>query len=188
MTEDATIAPAAAALADMTDGVRPAGAPDFDAAVREHGRMVARICASYESDRGLAEELHQDILLALWRALPTHRGESSLRTFIARIAHNRAVTHVAKRAKQPLTAELSEEIPCVMPPPEQAIVSADQREKLLAAVRALPLQFRQPVMLTLEGFTPAEMTDVLGLAPSVISVRLTRAKALLRTLLNAGQS
>ena len=63
--------------------------------------MVARICASYESDPELARELAQDVFLAVWRALPSFRGESSTRTFVARIAQFRAVSHVAARVRVP---------------------------------------------------------------------------------------
>ncbi len=49
----------------------------FEALIVEHGAMVARICASYERDPELARELGQDVFLAVWRALPSFRGESS---------------------------------------------------------------------------------------------------------------
>ena len=52
------------------------------------------------------------------------------------------------------------------------------------ARRALPLSLRQPALLTLEGFAPAEIADMLGLNPNAVSIRLTRAKAALREALN----
>ena len=73
----------------------------FEALIVEHGAMVARICASYERDPELARELAQDVFLAVWRALPSFRGESSTRTFVARIAQFRAVSHVAARVRVP---------------------------------------------------------------------------------------
>ena len=56
------------------------------ALLREHGGLIVRIARSHESDRGRAEELVQDIHVAIWQALPKFRGEANLRTFIARIA------------------------------------------------------------------------------------------------------
>ncbi|HEX3457642.1 MAG TPA: sigma factor, partial [Candidatus Baltobacteraceae bacterium] len=61
--------------------------------------MIKRIALSYERQAHLVEELVQDVYLAIWRALPSFRGDSSLRTFVARIATNRAVTHVARALK-----------------------------------------------------------------------------------------
>ncbi len=147
--------------------------------------MIARISASYESSAILAQELTQEILLAVWQALPSFRGKSSIRTFVARIAHNRAVTHVARHAAQPKSMELSEDIVAPEPLPEQRVIESERRERLMQAVRLLPLQFRQPVTLTLEGFTPAEIADVLGVSANVVAIRLTRAKALLRARLQS---
>jgi RNA polymerase sigma factor (sigma-70 family) len=158
---------------------------DFASLVRDHGAMIARISASYESSAILAQELTQEILLAVWQALPSFRGKSSIRTFVARIAHNRAVTHVARHAAQPKSMELSEDIVAPEPLPEQRVIESERRERLMQAVRLLPLQFRQPVTLTLEGFTPAEIADVLGVSANVVAIRLTRAKALLRARLQS---
>jgi RNA polymerase sigma-70 factor (ECF subfamily) len=151
--------------------------------LREHGPMIARISASYEANAALAQELTQEILVAVWQALASHRAESSIKTFVARIAHNRAVTHVARHAKQPRTSLLSEDLIAHDVPVEQRLIETERRERLLNAVRLLPLQFRQPVTLTLEGFTPAEIADVLGVSANVIGIRLTRAKAMLRAQL-----
>jgi len=158
----------------------------FTALVAEHQPMVARICASYERDRDRASELAQDVWFAIWRALPSYRADASLKTFVARIAQFRAISHVAQRAKLPLEAELSESIPDVQPAPESAAIASSERSGLLAAVQRLPLVYRQPVILTLEDFSPAEVASMLGLSVNVVGVRLTRARALLRAILNPG--
>jgi RNA polymerase sigma-70 factor (ECF subfamily) len=158
----------------------------FNALVAEHQHMVARICASYERDRDLARELSQDVWFAIWRALPSYRADASLKTFVARIAQFRAISHVTQRAKQPLEAELSESIADVQPAPETAAIASSERSGLLAAVQRLPLVYRQPVILTLEDFSPAEIATMLGLSVNVVGVRLTRARAMLRATLNPG--
>jgi RNA polymerase sigma-70 factor (ECF subfamily) len=62
-------------------------------------------------------------------------------------------------------------------------IEADRRDRLLEAVRRLPIAYRDAVILTLEDFTPAEIAEVLGVGANVISIRLTRARTLLRTWL-----
>nr|WP_316628947.1 sigma factor [uncultured Brevundimonas sp.] len=59
----------------------------FEALLSEHGAMLRRIASGYEADRERRRELEQEILLAVWRAAPQHRGEAPLRAFIARVAH-----------------------------------------------------------------------------------------------------
>lgn len=148
--------------------------------------MLSRIAAAYEANPALREELSQEILLAVWRALPTWRGEASVRTFAARIAHNRAVDHVARQAARPRSAMLDEALPSSAPSPLETLERRDTQERLLAAVRGLPLPLRQVTIQTLEGFTPAEIAEVLGVNANTVSIRLTRAKAALRTQMEKG--
>jgi RNA polymerase sigma factor (sigma-70 family) len=154
--------------------------PTFETVVREHGKMIARIAASHEARPHLAEELVQDIWFAVWRALPSFRGDSSLRSFVARIAGNRAASHVARAVRVPGTFELDDAIPAGDASPEALAMEQEQQHRLLVALRTLPLVSRQVVTLTLEGFSPAEIAAALGITPNAVSIRLTRAKDQLR--------
>ncbi|MBC8028011.1 MAG: sigma-70 family RNA polymerase sigma factor [Steroidobacteraceae bacterium] len=156
---------------------------EFDALLREHEAMIARICASYERDRELARELMQEILFAIWRALPARRGESSLKTFVARIAQFRAISHVAKHSRLPVEEGIDESLLDARASPDAEAIAADERTRLLAAVRRLPLTYREPAVLLLEDLTPAEIAGVLGITSDLVAVRLSRARALLRNLL-----
>lgn len=147
--------------------------------------MVARIAATYEADREKARELTQDIALALWRALPGFRGDGALKAFVARIAHNRAVSHVIRAKSEPRTAPLDDEIPSAAPLAEAEMIETDRRERLFAAVRALPIGYAQVISLGLEGFAPGDIAGLLGLTPGNVAVRLTRAKAMLRETLRS---
>ena len=157
----------------------------FDRIVQEHGAMIKRIASSYEAEPHLAEELVQDIYLAIWRALPSFRGNSQLRTFVARIATNRAVTHVKRALKLPTPLELDEDIPAPGDSPESRAIALDEQTSLTSAVRRLPLAYRQTAMLTLEGLTPKEIADVLGITTNAVSIRMARAKELLRILIGS---
>lgn len=79
---------------------------ELAALLREHGPLIARIARSHESNPARAEELVQDIYVAIWQALPRFRGEANVRTYIARIAQNRAVSHVVREARAPVMSQL----------------------------------------------------------------------------------
>jgi RNA polymerase sigma factor (sigma-70 family) len=167
---------------DAQSGKR-APLPSFEQVVAEHGALIARIAMSYEADPALREDLVQQIFLAVWQALPTFRAGSSLRTFIARIAQNRAISYVAKQVRQPAVAELDDRIEAEDPDPEQTAMRASDRRALLEATRKLPLPQRQVIVLVLEGFDYSEIAEMLDIAPNALALRLSRAKANLKSLL-----
>ena len=154
--------------------------------LQEHDRSLRRLAASYERDPARQEDLVQDIWLAVWRALPGFRDECSERTFIFRIAHNRAVSHVDHWQRR-RTDALDEDaaFPAPDPDPEHALSQQQRHERLRHAVQALPLSMRQVVVLALEGLTHAEVADVLGITENNVAVRLTRARAELARRLGA---
>jgi RNA polymerase sigma factor (sigma-70 family) len=148
---------------------------DIETVLREHGPMLARIAGSYESERARRDDLLQEITLAVWRALPAWRGDASLRTFAARVAHNRAIDHLA-REKRAQGDELDEHHPDPEASPLRHAETAQRREDLVAAVRRLPLGQRQVVVLALEGFSQNEIGQALGLEDNTVAQRLSRAR------------
>jgi len=160
---------------------------EFKVLLHEHAGLLWRIAASYEADSGLRDDLMQDIAIALWRALPTWRNEAPLKSFIARVAHNRGASHVAGQMRKPTTLTLDEQHIDLRHGPDTHTELTQDLQRLQKAVRALPLALRQAVTLALEGFSHAEIADTLGVTTNSISVRLNRAKAALKALLG-GQS
>ena len=154
----------------------------FTALLAAHGRSLSRLAGSYTQDAGERDDLFQEIAIAVWRALPGFRRECSERTFVFRIAHNRGISHLARR--QLPIADVGEEIemPDLRPDPEQALSGEEQERRLFEAVQRLPVGHRQVLTLALEGMTYAEIAEVLGITESNVGARLTRARELLRKL------
>ena len=164
---------------------------ELAALLREHGALIVRIARSHESDRGRAEELVQDIHLAIWQALPKFRGEANVRTYVARIAQNRAITHVTREARRPRAApldEIGDALRSDAATPEDEAAETQARTRLQRAVAELPLVLRLTVTLALEGVSPDEVATVLGISESAASVRLHRAKAALTDKLTVGDA
>jgi RNA polymerase sigma-70 factor (ECF subfamily) len=158
----------------------------FEEVEKMFGPMIRRIAASHEADRDRAEDLAQDIRVALWRALPGFRGQCALRTFVARIATNRAVSHIKRDARLPRGAELPDDLVTDGPDPEQQAISQDRQMHLMVAVRALPLPLRQAALLALEGLAHPDIAEVLGISPNAVAIRLSRARQALRA--NLGET
>ena len=175
-----------AAEAAPVSEARRALETQFDRVLAEHGPAISRLAFSYEMVPSVREELVQEIALAIWQALPRFRGECSERTFVFRIAHNRGLTHVWRRrpAHQPLDElEESDQPVDPRPHPDEQAAQVDQRARLMSAIQSLPVTHRQMIVLMLEGFSHAEMAEVMGITENNVAVRLNRARNALKQAL-----
>jgi RNA polymerase sigma-70 factor (ECF subfamily) len=159
----------------------------FDRLLRENGGALARLAASYTNSAADRDDLVQEVALAIWRALPTFRGECSERTFTFRIAHNRAVTYLTARRAQNAQASTPIEVADTALNPEAGLVRNQQGARLRRAVHSLPLPYRQVVTLMLEGMEYDEISQVLGISESNVGARLSRARQMLRALMEVPQ-
>ena len=158
------------------------GSTDFKDILRSHTPMLYRIAASYEADASLQDDLVQEIALALWRALPAFKGNASLKTYVARVAQNRCISHVAVEKRRGIREPLDESIESDLLGPEDQVSELKNQERLAGAIRSLPLPQRQVAVLALEGMKPAEIAEALEISSNNVSVRLNRAKERLKTL------
>lgn len=156
----------------------------IDQIIEDYGKSLGRVASAHEADRALQEDLLQEILIAIHRALPALQEKERLAPYIFRIAHNRAATHVARQVRQKqvdgeagLAQEESEH-------PEVEIISSERVTRLERAVRRLPLPYRMVMTLLLEEMTYAEIAETLEISPSNVGVRVNRAKAKLKELLD----
>lgn len=148
-----------------------------------HGSALTRLAASYVGATPDRDDLVQDITVAIWRALPRFRGECSERTFIFRIAHNRAVAFITRRQLPMQDTGDDVEVEDSRPNPEETLSAEQQGQRLLDAIQRLPVNHRQVVTLMLEGLSYSEIADVLGISETNVGARLTRARQRLRARL-----
>jgi len=151
--------------------------------LREYAGFAQRLASGHEADPEQARDLAQDILVAVWRAWPAFRGQCAERTYVARIAQYRIATHISRAVRAPALGPLSEDLVVTGPGPEEIAIRHDERMRLGAAVRRLPLALREVAVLLLEGFTAAEIAETLGISPNAVAIRGTRAREALRLVL-----
>jgi RNA polymerase sigma-70 factor (ECF subfamily) len=156
----------------------------FERVVLAYRGALRRLAAAYEPDAHEQEDLVQDILFALWRALPSFRGECSERTFVYRVAHNRALTHRRHARQRGEALERAEAVADPRSNPAERAEAVQRREYLLDAIRRLPPAYRQVVTLRLEDLSNAEIAEVLGVSENTIAIRLTRARKALAELMH----
>jgi RNA polymerase sigma-70 factor (ECF subfamily) len=159
----------------------------------DYEKLLRHIITGFEAKPAIQDELFQEIALNIWRALPSFRHDSAVKTFVARIAHNILATHVAKAVKRVKTSDIEgcaevENIASTQNTPYQELNQKQRQFRLSQAIRQLKLEQRQVITLALEGMSYQEIADVLVITTNLVGVRLQRAKIVLATLLEGSEN
>lgn len=157
----------------------------FERLVEQFGPPLTRLTSAYASaaDR---EDLLQEILLAIWNALPRFRGDCSERTWIYRIAHNISISYSLRHPRR--REESLEEHHRTQVSVESDYADAERRASLMRAVQSLQASDKQVVLLYLEGLRNVEISEIVGLTEGAIATRLTRLRARLSELVGGSGS
>ena len=154
----------------------------YAAAAAEFGGAIERLARAYEADDDPRRDLVQDIHVALWRSLATFDGRCSLRTWVYRVAHNTAASHVQKRRRWRPERWATLEVLAELPDSDNPEAAAGERQaldRLMAIIQALGPPDRQVALLYLEDLDAAAIGEVTGLSPGAVATKIHRLKALL---------
>lgn len=148
----------------------------FDAWMHEHMAILYRVANGFAEgdDR---DDLMQELLLAVWRAVPAFAGGSRPSTFIYRVAHNAALTWkrgatTYRRHVDRFEADASRE-PAVGEPEAR---NREALEILYANIRRLAPVDRSLILLHLDGLSYASMAEIHGLTEGNVGARLSRLR------------
>jgi RNA polymerase sigma-70 factor (ECF subfamily) len=161
----------------------------YEEAVRTHGPALDRLSRAYEADPEARRDLLQEIHMGLWRSFESFDARCSLRTWIYRVAHNVASSHVEadRRAKARQLVSI-DDVDLADNRVDTASV-ADRRmalERLMALIREIKPLDRQLVLLFLEGFDAGGIAEVTGLSPGNVATKIHRIKNVLIRRFQAG--
>lgn len=140
---------------------------------RENYQSVYRLALSLSGSHADAEDIAQEVFVAIIRALPGFRGDSKLSTWIYRITLRVGTRWMAKRVA---VAELPDNVPA----PDHSVPI-----DLVNALRKLPIDLRVVILLVVvEGLSHNEAAEVLGIPAGTIASRLHYARKRLADLLS----
>jgi RNA polymerase sigma-70 factor (ECF subfamily) len=164
--------------------------PACAALVAEHQHMVVQLAVNLLGDREEALDLSQEVFLRVFRTLHRFRGQSSLRTWIYRIAVNQARNrhrfwNRRHRADQvSLDAHVAAHGDCLSgheAPPDRVLAQKELADRLYHALDELPFDQRTAIVLReIDGLSYDEIAYSLGVAVGTVKSRLTRARQALR--------
>lgn len=130
-----------------------------------------------------ADDVVQEAVLRAYRAFDGFRGGDARPWLLAivRNCHFSAVSRARRQAAEPLEGLQPEALTAPEPDPEAVAVEADRARRLNTLIAALPVEFRETLILReMEELTYREIAEVMGVPVGTVMSRLARARALLR--------
>jgi RNA polymerase sigma-70 factor (ECF subfamily) len=180
---------------DVEDGLaRRAAAGDmgaFDALVAVFGARVLSVATRMLGDRAEAEDVTQEVFVAVYDGLASFRGEARVSTWIFRIARNRCLNRIELLGRRGRGKHVELDDPAALSgtvdldtvhgaarDPRRGLENAELRALLEQHLRRLPEEQRLLVVLRdLEDLSYEEIVDVTGLPLGTVKSRLHRARA-----------
>jgi RNA polymerase sigma-70 factor (ECF subfamily) len=163
---------------------------DFDEVVRVYRPRILRFLLSSLTDRDAAESLTQECFLKAWSARHQFRGDSSLSTWLTRIAVNLMRDHLRSRSLRFWqktrgssldVMDISDWVPDGRSSPESLTVARDRVAAVWRAVESLSAQQRAVFVLRfVEEMELDEIAGTIGMNLSTVKSHLYRALAIIR--------
>jgi len=158
-------------------------------AISAYGAALDRLVRAYEADPDKRRDLLQDIHFAIWRSFSGYQARCSLRTWVYRIAHNTAASHIVRQRRANLRNLVSLEEVTEPPDSNDPLRESDERlslNRLYRLVHQLRPLDRQLMLLYLEGMDTESIGDITGASPGSVRTQIHRIKAMLARRFHAG--
>jgi len=159
---------------------------DFDQLVADHGEGVYRLCRAYVGNIPELDDLYQEALINIWKALPGFRGDAKITTWIYRVTVNTSVTYRRKTSrKTSLETHLDDfsHISIDSEDRDHKLKLEEQYQLLLKAIEKLKADQRIIIGLFLEDLSYKEIGEVIGKDTNYVGVKLSRIKEKLSKLI-----
>ncbi len=154
----------------------------FEHVALAYGLALERLARAWEADPELRRDLLQEIQIALWQSLARFGNRCSLRTWVYRVAHNTAASHVTRQIRirklSLVGLEELENLPA-RGEGEDAAGIRHSLDRLLELVQQLEPLDRQVMLAYLEGFDAASIAEITGLSARNVATKIHRIKSVL---------
>ena len=187
-----------ALVADLKAGSEEA----FGILIAQYHQPLYSLVARSLNDPADAADITQEVFIKVFRCIRGFNGESSLRTWLYRIAIHEASNQRrwwSRHKKQEITIDspceseedgasfsIASTLADAGDSPYDYAAQAEVRERVESALRQLPEAFRNVVILReIEGFAYEEIAEILNINLGTVKSRLTRGRSALRALLVA---
>ncbi len=179
---------------DLVDAARRGDYAAFERLVSRFRDRIFRLARGMTSNDDEAEEVVQDTFLAVFRKLGTFRGESSVSSWIYRVAANNALMRLRRQRRKPhLSIEdarpdfTEDGTEFVDSPgdwarqPDEKLLDRELGVRIESAIAELPEKYRMVLLLRdVEGLSNEQVADTLGVTVPTVKSRLHRSRLFVR--------
>ncbi|HET7220812.1 MAG TPA: sigma-70 family RNA polymerase sigma factor [Vicinamibacterales bacterium] len=156
----------------------------FDVIVERHRRQVYQLCFRYVGNHEDASDLAQDAFVRAFKGLKGFKGQSSLSTWLYRIAVNVCLNRVALKTPRAEALDPAERIDTRAERPDVTLLRAERAGEVRAAIRDLPPKQRATLILRVYHELPhEEIAAILGSSVGAAKANFFHALANLKKLL-----
>lgn len=162
----------------------------YEDAAGKYAASLERLARAYEADPEKRRDLVQEIHFQLWRSFARFDGRCSLRTWVYRVAHHVAASHVL-RERRIFSTLVNLETLETLPDHDQGQIPAEQRmnlDRLSQLIQQLKPLDRQVIVSYLEDLDAVSIGEITGLSPANVAMRIHRIKNILARRFHQGDS
>jgi RNA polymerase sigma-70 factor, ECF subfamily len=165
----------------LLERIRQGDEGAFDAVFRAHYPSLVGMAEGMLRSRAVAEEIVQDVMLALWRRRDSLPVEESLKAYLFRATRNRALNHLrharVERQGEPYAAG-----PTMKAPTAPSLLVEEEIDLAVRqAIGELPERCREVFELSrVHGLRYAEIASTLGISVKTVEAQMGKALRLLR--------
>ena len=158
----------------------------YSEVVEKYGSALERLVRAYEADPEKRRDLLQEIHFQLWRSFQRFDARCSPRTWVYRVAHNVAASHVIRERRIFSNLVSLEELERL---PDNSRFTPDDRinlERLSILIQKLKPLDRQVIVCYLEDMDAVAIGEITGLSPASVAMRVHRIKNILTRWFHEG--
>lgn len=142
----------------------------FEEIYKTYWQKVFRLCMGYVNNYAWAKDITQETFVTVWQKLPGFRNESSVGTWVFRIASNHCLRQLENHNRMPRS-----EMPADIEDAPAANVEG-KTQFLYKCIAELPEIDRLIISLELEDLNQSEIASIVGLSESNVRVKIYRIK------------
>ena len=151
---------------------------EFTRIACEYKDTIYMVCYMFSQNTAEVDDLYQEILINMWRSLPSFEGRSSLKTWIWRLSLNTCISYDRKRSSKGKALPLDMQINLY----EDTDHDSKQIKMLHERINRLGVFDRAIIMLWLENMPYEEIGAIVGISAKNVGVRLVRIREQLKNM------